>query len=342
MRHAVSFRSSAANLKVRRGDQAPAGPILDKKIAVIGFGSQGRAQALNLKDSGMTVCVGLRPDSPNRAGATAAGLTVMTVKEAAAWADVIVMLVPDEKQGTLFRSEIAPGLSRGKTLVFAHGFSILYKQVIPPDGVDVVLVAPKGVGPMVRAEYERGAGVPGLVAVHRDYSGHALETALAYAAGIGCARAGILETTFREETETDLFGEQAVICGGLTGLLRAGYETLVEAGYPPEMAYFECIHEVKLIADLVYARGISGMRKTISNTAEFGDYVSGPKVVNAGVKRRMKKVLKDIQSGRFARRWMNENQKDLKAFDSERAKQENHPLEAVGRKLRKLMPWLGD
>lgn len=311
-----------------------------KTVAVIGFGSQGKHQALNLKDSGVNVVIGLRSDSKNWGEVESFGLTPMEVSEAAKKADVIQILIPDEMQKSVYKSSIAKYMKKGKTLMFSHGFNIHFKQIVPPKDVDVIMVAPKGPGPMVREMYIQGAGVPSLIAIHQDASGHAKETALAYAKGVGGTRAGVFETTFKEETETDLFGEQTVLCGGCTALVKSGFETLVEAGYQPEMAYFECLHELKLIVDLIYSQGIAGMRKAISNTAEYGDLTVGPKIVDDKTKKRMKKALERIQSGKFAREWMKENKNGCKTFYSLREKDLNHPIEKVGAELRSMMPWL--
>jgi ketol-acid reductoisomerase len=312
-----------------------------KKVAVIGYGSQGHAHALNLKDSGIDVVVGLRPDSASRAKAEAAGLRVMPTAEAAAWGDVVMILVPDELAGDMYASEIAPGLTPGKFLAFGHGFNIHFKRIVPPENVNVFMIAPKGPGHLVRSEYQRGRGVPCLLAIHQDPSGTTQKVGLAYGAAIGGARAAIIETNFREETETDLFGEQAVLCGGLTELIRAGYETLVEAGYAPEMAYFECLHEVKLIVDLIYEGGIANMRYSISNTAEYGDMTRGKRVIGDEARAAMKRILADIQSGKFAEEWITEHQCGSPHFRELRKEAETHPIEQVGAKLRGLMPWLG-
>lgn len=327
-------------MKVFYEKDAPITPLKNKKIAVIGFGSQGQAQSLNLKDSGLDVTIGLREGSPSAAKAKENGFSVKTIEEAVKASDIVMVLLPDEIQGEVFDASIKNNLTPGKMILFSHGFSIHFRQITPPKDVDVAMVAPKGVGPMVREEYLRGGGVPCLVAVHQNVTGKALELALAYANGIGGARSGIIETTFKNETETDLFGEQAVLCGGMTNLMKAGVETLMEAGYPAEMAYFECIHEMKLIVDMIYTSGLSGMRRKISNTAEYGDYVAGPYVINNGVKKRMKKVLKNIQSGRFARDWMKENRAGKPSFNARRSEWEKHPLEKTGAALRELMPWL--
>jgi ketol-acid reductoisomerase len=314
--------------------------ILKKKtIAVIGYGSQGHAHASNLRDSGFKVVVGLRPGASWKK-AEAAGFDVLSVAKAAKAADVIMILLPDELQGDVYREEIAGGLRPGDTLAFAHGFNIHFGQITPPDGVNVFMCAPKGPGHLVRAEYARGRGVPCLIAVAADPSGKTRDMALAYASGVGGGRAGIIETTFREETETDLFGEQAVLCGGASALVQAGFETLVEAGYAPEMAYFECLHELKLIVDLFYEGGIANMRYSVSNTAEYGDYTRGPRVVNGETKAEMKRILKEIQEGDFAREWILENKANAPRFKALRRKGAEHPIEEVGQKLRAMMPWL--
>jgi len=319
---------------------ADLGRLDGKTVAVIGYGSQGHAHSLNLRDSGVEVVVGLRKGSGSWAKAEAAGLRVVTPAEAAREAEVVMLTVPDETMADIYRDEIEPGLAPGNALAVAHGFNIHFGQVVPPEGVNVFMVAPKGPGHTVRRLYEEGRGVPSLVAVGVDATGDTLELALAYAAGIGAGRAGILETTFREETETDLFGEQSVLCGGLTALMAAGYETLVEAGYSPEMAYFECIHEVKLIVDLVYEGGIANMRYSVSNTAEYGDLTRGPRIIDEGVRQRMREVLDDIQSGRFAREFILENRAGSPSFQALRRRAADHGMEPVGEKLRGLMPWL--
>lgn len=311
-----------------------------KTVAIIGYGSQGHAHALNLKDSGVNVIVGLYPGSKSTAKAEAAGLTVKNVADAAKAADFIMILLPDEVQKTIYKNEIEPNLEAGNVLAFAHGFNIHFAQVVPPADVDVVMVAPKGPGHLVRRTYEQGQGVPALFAVYQDATGHARDRAMAYAKGIGGTRAGILETTFREETETDLFGEQAVLCGGLSALIKAGFETLVEAGYQPELAYFECLHEVKLIVDLVVEGGLATMRDSISNTAEYGDYTRGPRVVTAQTKAEMKKILSEIQSGQFAREFVLENQAGKPGFTAMRRQEAEHPIEAVGKDLRAMFSWL--
>ncbi len=314
--------------------------LAGKTIAVIGYGSQGHAHANNLKESGCKVVVGLREDSPSRAKAEAQGLPVRTAAEATRIADVVMMLVPDELAPRVYRDEIGPNLRAGAALAFAHGFGVHFKKVVPPDNVDVFMVAPKGPGHLVRTEFARGRGVPCLVAVAQDRSGNARAMALAYASAIGGGRAGILETTFKEETETDLFGEQAVLCGGLTSLITAGFETLVEAGYAPEMAYFECMHEMKLIVDLLYEGGLAKMRHSISNTAEYGDLTRGRRVVNASTRAEMQRLLADIQSGRFADEWMAECEAGKPSFTRLETEGLHHPIEVVGKRLRSMMPWL--
>lgn len=314
--------------------------LKDKTIAIIGYGSQGHAHANNLKDSGINVVVGLYKGSKSAEKAKKAGLTVKTVSEAAKEADIIMILVPDELQADIYKNEIAPHMTSGKALAFAHGFNIHYNQIVPPVGVDVFLAAPKGPGHLVRSEYVKGMGVPTLVAVYQDASGKAKDIALAYACAIGGGRAGIIETTFKEETETDLFGEQAVLCGGVSALITAGFETLVEAGYAPEMAYFECLHELKLIVDLIYEGGISNMRYSVSNTAQYGDLTRGPRIINENVKQEMKKILKEIQSGEFAKEWILENKAGKPVFNSLTKMGKEHPIETVGEKLRSMMGWL--
>ena len=311
-----------------------------KTVAVIGYGSQGHAHALNLKESGVNVIVGLYEGSKSWKLAEEAGLQVATAKEATRRADVVMILVNDEKQSALYAESIAEGLSEGNTLMFAHGFNIHFGQIVPPGNVDVVMVAPKGPGHTVRSEYQCGAGVPSLIAVQQDYTGRAKETALAYAAGIGAARAGILETTFREETETDLFGEQAVLCGGVTELMLAGFETLVEAGYAPENAYFECIHEMKLIVDLIYAGGFERMRYSVSDTAEYGDYVTGKRIITEDTRKEMKRVLTEIQDGTFARNWILENRVGRPHFNAMKRQQAQTQLVRVGQQLRSQMTFL--
>ncbi|HPU63658.1 MAG TPA: ketol-acid reductoisomerase [Mobilitalea sp.] len=310
-----------------------------KTIAIIGYGSQGHAHALNLKDSGLKVIIGLYEGSKSWAKAEAAGFEVYTAAEAAKRADIIMILINDEKQAKLYKESIEPNLKPGNALMFAHGFCIHFGQIIPPKDVDVMMVAPKGPGHTVRSQYLEGQGVPCLMAVHQDATGKAKDLALAYALGIGGARAGVLETTFREETETDLFGEQAVLCGGVTALMKAGFEVLVEAGYDPANAYFECIHEMKLIIDLINESGFAGMRYSISNTAEYGDYITGPKIITEETKNAMRKVLKDIQDRTFAKNWLLENQIGCPHFNAMRKIEAEHPLEKVGAELRNMMSW---
>jgi ketol-acid reductoisomerase len=315
--------------------------IKSKNVAVIGYGSQGHAHALNMRDCGVTnLAIGLRPGSGSAAKAEAAGLKVMTPGEAAAWADFVMLVTPDEGQGALYRDELAANLKDGATLAFAHGLNIHFNLIEPRPDLNVIMVAPKGPGHTVRAEYERGAGVPCLLAIAQDATGQAHEIGLSYACAIGGGRAGVIETTFREECETDLFGEQVVLCGGLTSLIKAGFETLVDAGYAPEMAYFECVHEVKLIVDLIYEGGIANMRYSISNTAEYGDYTRGPRVITDETRDEMKRILADIQSGRFARDWMLENEVGQTSFKATRRREAEHEIEEVGAKLRGMMPWL--
>jgi len=315
--------------------------IKGKKVAVIGYGSQGHAHALNLRDSGVKdVAVALRKTSAGVKKAEAEKFKVMEVADAAKWADVMMMLTPDELQADIYRDHIAKNMKDGAAIMFAHGLNVHFNLIEPSKGIDVLMVAPKGPGHTVRSEYQRGAGVPCLIAVHQDASGNAHELGISYASAIGGGRAGIIETTFKEECETDLFGEQTVLCGGLVELMKAGYETLVEAGYAPEMAYFECVHEVKLIVDLIYEGGIANMNYSVSNTAEYGEYVSGPRVITPAVKAEMKKVLDDIQSGRFTKEWMLENKVNQTSFKATRAKLAEHPIEQVGAKLRDMMPWI--
>jgi len=311
-----------------------------KKVAIIGYGSQGHAHALNLHESGIDVTVGLYNGSKSWAKAEAAGLKVATVAEAAKAADFIMILLPDEKQGKIYNEEIAPNLEEGNSLVFAHGFNIHFAQIVPPAFVDVFMVAPKGPGHLVRRTYTEGAGVPCLIAVHQDASGKAKQYALAYANGVGGARAGILETTFKDETETDLFGEQAVLCGGCAELIKAGFETLVEAGYAPENAYFECMHEMKLIVDLFYQGGLGLMRYSVSDTAEYGDYQIGKRIITDETKKEMKKVLTEIQDGTFAKNWLLENQVGRPNFNATRRMEAEHPIEKVGKELRGMMSWI--
>ena len=315
--------------------------ILDKKIAIVGYGSQGRAHALNLKDSGVkNVVVALRPGSATAKKVEADGLTVMTVADASAWADAIMVLAPDELQRGIYANEIAPNIKDGAALLFAHGLNVHFSLIEPKDSIDVLMIAPKGPGHTVRGEYQKGGGVPCLIAIHQNATGNAHDFGLAYASAIGGGRSGVIETTFREECETDLFGEQAVLCGGLVELIRAGFETLTEAGYAPEMAYFECLHEVKLIVDLIYEGGIANMNYSISNTAEYGEYVTGPRIVTPDTKAEMKRVLEDIQSGRFVRDFMLENQAGQPSFKATRRRAAEHPIEDVGARLRAMMPWI--
>jgi ketol-acid reductoisomerase len=314
--------------------------LAGKTVAIIGYGSQGHAHALNLKDSGVNVIVGLYPGSQSAQKAQAAGIPVHSVADAAAAADWIMILLPDEVQKTIYTNEIAPHLKEGKVVSFAHGFNIHFGQVVPPPGVDVVMVAPKGPGHLVRRTYEQGQGVPCLFAVYQDATGQARDRAMAYAKGIGGTRAGILETTFREETETDLFGEQAVLCGGLSALIKAGFDTLVAAGYQPELAYFECLHEVKLIVDLIVEGGLAKMRDSISNTAEYGDYTRGPRIVTDRTRAEMKKILEEIQSGQFAREFVLENQSGKPGFTAMRRQEAEQPIEEVGKDLRAMFSWM--
>ena len=315
--------------------------ILDKKIAIVGYGSQGRAHALNLKDSGVkNVVVALRPGSATAKKVEADGLKVMTVAEASAWADAVMVLAPDELQRGIYNEEIAPNIKDGAALLFAHGLNVHFNLIEPKDSIDVLMIAPKGPGHTVRGEYQKGGGVPCLIAIHANATGNALDFGLAYASAIGGGRSGVIETTFREECETDLFGEQAVLCGGLVELIRAGFETLVEAGYAPEMAYFECLHEVKLIVDLIYEGGIANMNYSISNTAEYGEYVTGPRIVTADTKAEMKRVLEDIQSGRFVRDFMLENEAGQPSLKATRRRASEHEIEDVGGRLRAMMPWI--
>lgn len=327
-------------MKVFYEKDADLAVLKGKTIAIMGYGSQGHAHAQNLRDSGLDVIVGQRPGGPNYDLAKEHGFEPMSVAEAAAKADIIMLLLPDQHQPAIFEKDIRPHLTAGKSLMFAHGFSIHYNQIVAPKDVDVFLVAPKGPGHLVRRTFTEGGGIPSLVAIHQDASGQALAKGLAYAKGIGGTRSGVIETTFKEETETDLFGEQAVLCGGLSALIQAGFETLVEAGYAPEMAYFECLHEVKLIVDLIYEGGFAKMRNSISDTAEFGDYATGPRIVTCETKKAMKDVLRDIQDGTFARNFILENQANMPSFTAQRRIQADHPIEHVGKDLRAMMPWL--
>jgi len=316
--------------------------VKGKKVAVVGYGSQGHAHVLNMRDSGVkNLAVALRPGSASAKKAEAEGVKVMDVAAAAKWADVVMMLTPDELQADIYRGELGPNMKKGAALLFAHGLNVHFNLIEPRGDIDVLMVAPKGPGHTVRGEYLKGGGVPCLIAIHQDSSGNAHDLGLSYASAIGGGRAGIIETSFREECETDLFGEQVVLCGGLVELIRGGFETLVEAGYAPEMAYFECLHEVKLIVDLIYEGGIANMNYSISNTAEYGEYVTGPRIITSETKAEMKRVLGDIQSGKFTRDWMLENKVNQTSFKATRAKHNAHQIEAVGEKLRAMMPWIG-
>jgi len=315
--------------------------LLDgKTVAILGYGSQGHAHSLNLKDSGVDVVVGLRPDSKSVEQARSNGLEVTDVADAASRGDVVMVLLPDELHGRVWHEQIRDGIAPGKTLLFGHGFSVHYGEVEPPPEVDAALVAPKGPGHLVRRQFLEGSGVPGLVAVHQDASGNALQLTLAYAKGIGCTRGGVIETTFKDETETDLFGEQAVLCGGVSELVQAGYETLVDAGYDPKLAYFECLHELKLIVDLMYEKGLSGMRFSVSNTAEYGDYTRGKRIISETTRQAMRDVLGEIQSGEFAREWIAENRAGQENFKRMRAEQADHQIEREGKELRSMMDWI--
>ncbi len=315
-------------------------PLQGKTIAIIGYGSQGHAHALNLRDSGLNVVVGLYPGSKSRQKAEAAGLEVLSVADAAKAADVVMILLPDHVQGEVYRKDIAPHMSKGKTLMFAHGFNVHFGEIKPPAGVDVSMIAPKAPGHRVRELFTEGVGVPALVAIAQDASGHALQNALAYAFALGCLKAGVIETTFKEETESDLFGEQAVLCGGVSELIRAGFETLIEGGYAPEIAYFECLHELKLIVDLIYEGGLGYMRYSVSDTAEYGDYTRGPRIINDETRAEMKKILREIQSGDFARTWLEENRTGRKKFLAMRDAAKDQPVERVGAELRSMMTFL--
>ena len=329
-------------MRVYYDRDADVGLIKKKKVVIVGYGSQGHAHAANLKDSGVAeVAVALRSDSSSRAKASDAGFKVMDVVEASQWGDVIMMLTPDELQADIYADEIAENIRPGAAIAFAHGLNVHFNLIEPRTDIDVFMVAPKGPGHTVRSEYARGGGVPCLIAVHQDSSGNAHETGLSYASAVGGGRSGIIETTFQEECETDLFGEQAVLCGGLCELIKAGFETLVEAGYAPEMAYFECLHEVKLIVDLIYEGGIANMNYSISNTAEYGEYVTGPRIITDETKAEMKRVLEDIQAGRFTRDWMVENKARQTSFKATRRRNAEHPIEQVGAELRAMMPWIG-
>lgn len=314
--------------------------LAGKKVAIIGFGSQGHAHALNLKESGVDVVVGLYKGSKSWAKAEESGLEVMEVAQAAKVSNVVMILVPDEKQRSIYMESIMPNLDEGDALAFAHGFNIHFSQIVPPQNVDVFMVAPKGPGHLVRRVYQEGKGVPALIAIHQDYTGKAKDMALAYAIGIGAARAGVLETTFKEETETDLFGEQSVLCGGATELIKAGFDTLVEAGYQPEIAYFECLHELKLIVDLLYEGGFEKMRYSVSDTAEYGDYMIGKRIINDETRKEMKKVLEEIQTGNFAKNWLSENMLNRPVFNSIKRQELEHPIVEVGKELRSMMEWI--
>ncbi len=327
-------------MKIYYEEEAPKDALEGKTIAIIGYGSQGHAHAQNLRDSGFSVIVGQRPGSANYDLAVKHGFAPVSAAEAASKADVIMVLVPDHIQGSLYKEAIEPNLEPGNMLLFSHGFNIHFGQIVPPETVDVAMVAPKGPGHLVRREYEIGAGVPSLVAVHQDASGKALQLALAYANGIGAARAGVIETTFKEETETDLFGEQCVLCGGVSELIKAGFETLVSAGYQPEIAYFECCHELKLIVDLIYEGGLSKMRYSISDTAEYGDLTRGKRVITQETRKEMRRILEEIQTGNFAKEWLLENQVNRPAFNAMRQREKEHPIEEVGSRLRNMMSWL--
>jgi len=316
--------------------------IKSKKVAIFGFGSQGHAHALNLKDSGVKeIAIALREDSPSKKKAESQGLKVMSLSDAAEWADVLMVLTPDELQSQIYKNHIEQRMRQGTSLAFAHGLNIHFNLINARKDLDVFMIAPKGPGHLVRSEYQKGGGVPCLMAIHQDSSGKAKDLALSYASAIGGGKAGVIETNFKEECETDLFGEQSVLCGGLVELIKNGYETLVEAGYSPEMAYFECVHEVKLIVDLIYEGGIANMNYSISNTAEYGEYITGKKIIDSKTKEKMKEVLKDIQSGKFAKQWMDENKNGQKNFLKMRKELAEHPIEKVGKKLRDLMPWIG-
>ena len=327
-------------MKIYYDKDADLSIIRKLRVAIIGYGSQGHAHANNLKDSGVSVVVGLRPESGSAVKAKKAGLEVKPVKEAVAWADVVMILVPDEHQARLYRDEIVPNIKQGAALAFAHGFNIHFGQIEPRADLDVIMIAPKGPGHLVRSTYTQGGGVPSLIAIHQNASGRAKDIALSYASANGGGRAGIIETNFREETETDLFGEQAVLCGGATALVQAGFETLVEAGYAPEMAYFECLHELKLIVDLMYEGGIANMRYSISNTAEYGDLTRGPRVITDETRAEMRRILKEIQTGEFAREFILENQGGAATLKAKRRIGREHPIEEVGARLRDMMPWI--
>ena len=330
MSNVKMYYEKDANLEVLKG----------KKVSVIGFGSQGHAHALNLRDSGVDVCVGLYKGSKSWESAESHGIEVYEVAEAVKKGDFIIMVTPDEKSAEIYKESVEPNLREGKSLMFAHGFNIHYGQIVPPENIDVFMVAPKSPGHLLRSQYQEGKGVPCLIAVHQNYSGNAKVNALAYAKGIGGTRAGVLETTFKDETETDLFGEQAVLCGGVTELMKAGFETLVEAGYAPENAYFECLHEMKLIVDMIIQGGFGYMRHSISDTAEYGDYVTGKRIITEDTRKEMRKILSEIQDGTFAKNWLLENQVNRPSFNAMRKKEQSHQLEQVGKELRKMMSWI--
>ncbi len=327
-------------MKVYYDQDASLAKLANKKIAVLGYGSQGHAHSLNLKDSGMNVCVGLRENSKNLQKAKEAGFEVKKVSDAVKWADVIMILLPDQTQKKVYDEEIAPFLKDGNTLAFGHGFNIHYKQIVPPKNVNIMMIAPKSPGHLVRRTFEQGNGVPCLIAVHQDYSGYTLDLALAWAKGIGGTKAGVIETNFKDETETDLFGEQAVLCGGSAELIKTGFEVLIEAGYPPELAYFECMHEMKLIVDLYYEGGLSRMNYSVSDTAEYGGMTRGNRVITKESKNEMKKILKEVQDGSFAKEWIKENDNGQPMLEKLREENKNHPIEKVGNELRKMMAWV--
>lgn len=329
-------------MKVYYENDADLSCLKGKKIAVLGFGSQGHAHALNLMESGMDVCVGLKESSASREKAEKAGLKVMSISEAVDRADISMVLLPDQFQKEVYEAEIAPFLKEGNTLAFAHGFNVHYGQIVPPVNVNVIMVAPKSPGHLVRRMYQNGSGVPCLIAVHNDYTGTAKETALAWAKGIGCTKAGVIETNFKDETETDLFGEQAVLCGGSAELIKAGFETLVEAGYPPELAYFECMHEMKLIVDLYYEGGLSRMNYSVSDTAEYGGMTRGSRLINSGTRNEMKRILSEVQSGKFAEEWISEVRNGMPLMNSLRKENKEHKIEETGAKLRTMMSWIAD
>ena len=326
--------------KMYYDNDADLGVLKNKTIAIIGYGSQGHAQAQNLRDSGLTVIVSELPGTDNYRLAESHNFKPVPAREAAEKADLVQILAQDHVQAKLYKQDVEPFMKKGKTLVFSHGFNIHFGQIVPPKEIDVIMIAPKGPGHLVRSEYEKGGGVPCLIAIHNDASGAAKQTALAYAKGLGATRAGVLETTFKEETETDLFGEQTVLCGGASELVKAGFDTLVEAGYQPEIAYFECLHELKLIVDLFYQGGINYMRYSVSDTAEYGDYMSGRRIITKETRKEMKKILKEIQNGSFAKKWIQENEKGRPEFNKIKEEQKNHPIEKVGSQLRKMMKWI--